>query len=120
MARYFVWRWSNENVLAVANGEIKSWVKPQLGSVFTRHVADQILKLLSPTDKMTRICKLWSGYLQPCKLVKILNLKQTNIISQWLLSLLRNSKIKRKHINWEESANAKYFLLFYHPYIKYL
>ena len=68
MARYFVWRWSNENVLAVSNGEIKSWVKPQLGSVFTRHVADQILKLLSPTDKMTRICKLWSGYLPPCQI----------------------------------------------------
>ena len=61
MARYFVlWSWSNENVLAVANVKLKvesnlSWVPEKLDKIFTRHVADQILKLLSPTYKITRI-----------------------------------------------------------------
>ena len=34
--------------------------------ICTRHVGDQILKFLSPTGKITRICKWASGYLQPC------------------------------------------------------
>ena len=29
-------------------------------------VGDQILKILLPTEKITRICEWASGYLQPC------------------------------------------------------
>ena len=33
--------------------------------IFTPHAGYKILKILSPTDRVTRICKWGSGYLQP-------------------------------------------------------
>ena len=59
--------------------KVKSWVKPQSGSVkvwlkilLNHHVGDQILKFLSPTEKITRICEWVSGYLQPCSLLMVI------------------------------------------------
>ena len=61
-----------KNVLSIANSEkesvFKRQVKPQSGSgkvlqIFANYVGDKIGKILSPTDKITPICKWVSGYM---------------------------------------------------------
>ena len=44
--------------------KVKSSVKLQSGSRFL--LAKQIFKILLPTEKITRICRWASAYLQPC------------------------------------------------------
>ena len=80
--------------------KVKSWVKPQSRSeksnkIFTRHLGDQILKFLSPTEKITHICKWVTGYLQPCLYQVKLDRLSIYIINYDVESVCENSQVLR-------------------------
>ena len=72
-----------------------SQVPEKSNKIFTRHLGDQILKFLSPTEQITHICKWVTGYLQPCLYQVKLDRLSIYIINYDVESVCENSQVLR-------------------------
>ena len=78
--------------------KVKGWVKSQWvpeksDKICTCHVGDQILKFLTPTEKITHISEWASGYLQPWYMYSLLAVRKSP--HEW-----KKDKTLNQAINW--------------------